>query len=272
MIGRSLENLPLDHHLETDLHVYGGLYSIDSLRYPLFQTGFGQELAKLEPRFSTYYWDDIEKFEEMFGPDVDPVQHGPYQARTVSMPLLDAQRSATEFPQVDAVTEQHFIAHHVQHDDHEGEFARLKGMKSDVPHRDKTDETKIDELNLWFRIHSELFGSITSQAHFGYVSEFERGDTWLSQLWDISERIGYMETGVRALELAYDTEGLTTKEREICKYMGRRVVGRHYPIISDHRDTIAYASTATGKANRVVSLLCEELEVSREELFENEAA
>lgn len=270
-MSRSLENLPLQHTLETNLHVYNGLYSIDSLRVPLMQTFYGRELASLQPRYSSYYWEDLEKFQEMFGPDVDPVQHGPYQARSVAIPLLDEQRRAQDLPQIDELVEQHFVAHHVQHDDHEGEFALLKKMKSDIPHRQKTAEIAAEELSLWFDIHTELFGEAPSKSHFGYVREFESSDTWLSKLWEISERMGYMETGVRAVELAFETEGLTAAERSACREMGKKVVGRHFPIIEEVRDSIAYASISISAANHAVNLLCDYSSISREELFQNEA-
>jgi hypothetical protein len=272
IVGRSFENIPLVHHLETDLYVYHGLYSIDSLRDPLLNSEYGLSLASLEPRFSAYWWEDMAKFQEMFGPDVDPVQHGPYQARTVAIPLLDAQKKEQNLRQIEYRIQHHFVAHHVQHDDHEGEFARIKGMKSDVPHRSKTTALKAEELALWFKINNELFGTATARTQNRFVEEFETGTSWLATLWDVSERIGYMETGHRALQLAFETDGLTNGERAICRNMGRRVVGRHYPIIDRSRDTIAYASSAISQTTVSVDMLCDDLDITREELFSSEAA
>jgi hypothetical protein len=144
-------------------------------------------------------------------------------------------------------------------------------MKSEVPHRSKSANLNAEELALWIKINNELFGTATARTQTRYVEEFETGTSWLATLWDISKRIGFMETGLRAVQLAFETDGLTDNERAICKNMGRRVIGRHYPIIDGARDTIAFASKAISQTTVSVDMLCNDLDITREELFGSEA-
>lgn len=271
MILRSFENAPLDTVLETDLRVYGSTYSIDTLREPLMDSAHGEALASLEPRYSAYWkmWEDIDKFKEMYGPDVDPVAHGPYQARTVAIPLLRAQ-FGSNLTQLDSQQEMAFVAHHVQHDDHEGAYAVLKDMTHDVGHRTKTQEIEDEEFDLWLEIQRELFEVTEDEPQLVAAREFEQGDGFLSRLWNISERIGYISTGIQSVHLAIYEADLSDAERDAAWLMGRKVVGRHYPLIEAARDEIAIVDSVLASGDLALAELEVHFDLTAKEIIDGE--
>ncbi len=275
MMSRSFENAPVDHPLERELQVYGGVYSIDDLRAKFLDSPYADAQRALKPRFSTYWWPDLEKFAEFFGPDVDPVAHGSYQARTVAIPLVTAQL-ASKSTLFDNGVGDHYVAYHVQHDDHEGEHARTQNTDRDVPHRQNTAENKEQEQALWKAIHREMYGdSEGTRRYFRFVDLFtseQASQRYLARVWDIGERIGYLHSGLRAATAAFETDGLTDTERSQSRLMARRVVGRHFPIIERVSSWLLDAERVTHISQTAVGQICRSYDISREELFASEAA
>lgn len=236
---RSLENAPIDHPLETGLNLFGGtVASIDDLRAPFLDTHYAVRLMNNPPRFHGDLWDDVAKFKELLGPDVDPLQHGPYQARTVAIPAIDlqAEAQASGYPQINEMMARYFVAHHVIHDDHEG-------VTGDVLFPAKTPEIKEAEFEVWKQVVTDVYGEdrVAGLRYFGNV--FERGHetTLAARLWDVSERLGYMATGERAFELAINEPGLSFEERQRSLTMATRVMNIHAPAVEANRSTIAIA-------------------------------
>ncbi len=272
MILRGLENIPTDSALETDLRVYGQLHSIDSLREPLQNSVHGVNLANLKPRFSFYwqkYWPDFAKFAELYGPDVDPVQHGPYQARTIAIPMVDAQRSAG-LSGLSGRTGEAFVAHTVQHDDHEGTEAKNRGSDRDRQYIDRTAQHEHDEFELWKDIHRELFGEEASRTQIWHATRFEHGNGFAGTLFGTKEFIGYLATGIQSIHIAMEEPALLDIEREGAWEMGRRVVAHHYQNVAPSREVIAYSDTALSHGDEAIRAITDHFDVSREELFASE--
>ena len=273
MSSRSLVNEPVTDSLERGLKVYGGVYSIDDLRANFLSSPYAQAQRALKPRFSTYWWQDLDKFKDFFGPDVDPVEHGSYQARTVAIPLVRAQLDTRSTLFSDGIAD-HYVAHHVQHDDHEGMHALTQKTNHDVPYREKTDENEKAENKLWKAIHQELFGDTEkAREHFRYVDLFTSKDAQiLATVWDIGERIGYLHSGLRAATAAFEADGLTDAERTQSRLMARRVIGRHLPIIENVSSWIIDAERVAHISQTAAKQVCTSYGISRKELYASEAA
>ncbi len=263
---RSLENSPIDHKLETELHVYGETHSIDSVRQPFLNSPYYESISALRPRFETVAWtQDDEKFTELQGPDVNPVEHGPYQARTVAIPMIDAQNNSdAQFRPTNEGAE-HFVAYHVQHDDHEGVYAQKHHMNHDVPLTQKTTESEQEEHNLWLKINDELFTNSKTMAY--YVEQFEFSKGFLRNFWNISERIGYVSTGIQALHLAEEEKSLSKNERENAYTMARLVIGRSLGVIESQRQNITYADQFVTNNEDMFSKVSKYFDFSRKDLY-----
>lgn len=249
---RELTAEPLSHPLETGLEVYQGVFSIDELREPFLQTRYAKSLANMEPRFGHYSWDDKAKFLEYYGQDVDPMQHGPYQARTVGIPMLDAQRDDpnNDSKQVSRSFSHHFIAHHVQHDDHEGEFMRLRNEqnntaeKGDVPYFKKDENEEIDEFNVWCDVQKSIFGLEVFSRHLSNINDFANPtspELFYKRFWDASEAIGYLFTSLQSWHIANNVSEISPEERRNSERLALEVSGRHHQRLERVRREIVFA-------------------------------
>ncbi len=257
---RSLENLPAQHEYETKLPVLQDIHSIDSLRQPFLQTHYAEKLAANPPRFFRYVWDDVEKFKEKFGPDVDPVQHGPYQARTIAIPMIEAQRQADNLPQLSAFEEAHFVALHVVHDDHEG-------ITGDTDKLDRTIEMEHAEFVEWKRIITEIHGEAKTAEFISMAVLFMHGDGgFKADFWEASEVLGYYESGVRAWLLG-DEDGLTDTERKKALTMGYWVVAHNLRTLESVRDKIAHVDEILISTADIVGAICKASDITRQELM-----
>ncbi|MDQ3093979.1 MAG: hypothetical protein M3Q70_02255 [bacterium] len=191
------------------------------------------------PRFSGDLWDDEDKFREKFGPDVNPLKHGPYQARTIAIPAVDLQQQASSnggYSGLSDPTANYFVAYHVVHDDHEG-------VTGDVLLPNKTQEICDQEFEVWQTIMKDVYGSNTAAGLIYYGGIFDHGDRdrFLPKLWHISEQLGYIATGLRAYELGEQDDELTSDERQQSLAMATRVVARNLPDVVEARKDIAIA-------------------------------
>lgn len=242
---RELQVVDSGSRLEHELHVYGGTYSIDSLRDPFLQTEAADLLNGMDPRFKDngYVWDDPEKFIEHMGMDVQPLQHGPYQSRTVAIPMVEAQADVSSPQSLSQDFAERFIAHHVQHDDHEGLFAQRLGMTHDKGFNKKSELDEAEEYALWTQLQNEIFGE-TAQQHIEAIAGFAPPncpDSFERKFWNISERIGYLMTALRAWDVASNVDYLKPVERRKSQRLALEVTNRHLSIVEAVRGEIVYA-------------------------------
>ncbi|MDQ2972916.1 MAG: hypothetical protein M3Q79_00330 [bacterium] len=252
---RSLENIPLDHPLETNLNVLGSKHSITSLREPFMNTEFMGMLNINPPRFSGDLWSDEAKFREKFGPDVNPLKHGPYQARTIAIPAVDLQQQASISGGYSGLSDpvaNYFVAYHVVHDDHEG-------ITGDVLLPDKTQAICDEEFEVWQKLMKNVYGTNTAAGLIYYGGIFDHGnkDHFLPKLWQVSEKLGYIATGLRAYELWQEDDELTPVERQKSLAMAMRVVARNLPDVLEARGEIAIADDWVPKILPVANKLKE---------------
>ena len=232
---RTTQNLPLEHQYDMALEVFGSVTTLELLREPFHASHYGAALRTLPPRYELFYWDDLEKFAEYMGADMDPVQHGVYQARTVAIPLLEQQAQADMLPQMTDQQSHHFIAYHAVHDDHEG----ITGDKA-LPF--KTAEDDLDEQIIWTQMINDVYGEEESEQFRTDVGTFvAKGDDFEPLLWDISERIGYIATGLQGWRLREEETDLTQEERDKCFLLARDVCSRSLARVANSRDVVAYA-------------------------------
>ncbi len=229
-----------------ELLAYDSVYwGIDNLRQPFMDTPYAESLSSMEPRFKRYHWDDLEKFKAFLGDDVDPLKHGPYQAVTVGIPMVDAQEQGpADCPQLPEGFADLFITHHAQHDDHEGEHSVRKNMTHDVPYAEQTTENRIAEYELWKQIQAETFGNAEAREHASRISTFaspDAPDSFLKQFWDVSESVGYLLTVLRAWNISSCSTDVTGEERRRAKRLAIEVFGRQMPRIEESRGVIVHA-------------------------------
>lgn len=227
-----------DSQYEKHLEVWGETHTFSSLREPIQQTPYWTSLVGLEPRYSRFHSGRIDpaEFIELMGHDVVPQLHGPYQARTIAIPLIEAQQECGH-PEEALSRElfQSFVAYHVLHDDHEGEEARLRGDNADLPHPLKTAETEAAEFTIWTTIHQELFLQ-NATSEIAKIKEITAHKTW-----DISERLGYLATGLQAAHVARHNTEISDSSRKVFRQLARGVVERQVPVIEQARNSIALA-------------------------------
>lgn len=219
------------------LQVWGDYHSFSTLRQPLKNSPYWDVLEAMGPRFSGYCGageDERAQFKELLGYDVIAEHHGPFQARTIAIPMIKTQRQAgAELPQLPVELEHTFIAHHIQHDDHEGEEARLRQADTDRLFVNRTSADEDREFKLWKNIHGELFGK-HAELEIKKVEKVKATD-----FWSISERLGYYATSLQAAYVANHQEGIPDNLRQQLKTMSVEVGGRHHPVLEQARSRIA---------------------------------
>lgn len=226
-----------DSQYETNLAVWGENHTFESLRKPIQDTPYWTELTKLLPRFHAFHQEKIDPalFTELMGYDVVPEKHGPFQARTVAIPLIQAQQESNLDDVFSPELNDSFVAYHVIHDDHEGEEARLRGASADLAHPLKNTQTEAHEFNIWSTIHQKLFPQHAA-------NEIEKVKTILAtEAWNVSERIGYIATALQAAHVARHTPNLSPQERSVFTQLSRTVIGRQIDAIEQARSRIVLA-------------------------------
>lgn len=246
MILRPAEAFGSGSPLEHELNVYGRQYSIDTLREPFLETPAAYLLADMQPRFAGngYVWDDQAKFREYMGMDVDPLQHGPYQARTVGIPMVEAQAGTNSPRPISKAQARLFVAHHVQHDDHEGLYAQSRNMTHDVAVNHKTTDSEAEEYSMWINLQLSLFDQREVNEHIEAIDTFanpQAPDSFQKRFWNIGERIGYLFSALRAWDVACNVDDLTPLERRQVQRMAVEVTGRHLSMIEAARNEIVFA-------------------------------
>lgn len=241
----------LQAQMEHPVNVWGGTYTLAELRDPIKDTGYWDKLVNLDPRFSSVYdgFIGMRYFSALIGRDVIPEQHGPFQAITVALPMLEAQKATPDLPQFPLELEDTFVAHHVQHDDHEGEEAYLRNSTKDVAHLNKTAQIRLDEFELWCKIHQELFGE-AADLEIAKVREVNSLD-----FWDISERIGYYATALQFAFVARNKENLDTRSRNRLKQRCSEISFEHRTFLESHRATVAMVDTVLGQTTDVFRVM-----------------
>lgn len=256
-----------DSPFDNSLEVLGQVTSIDNFREPFLDSRYAQLLIMSPPRFETFAWDDVDKFRHLFGDDIDPMQHGPYQARTVAIPLVEMQLEIGDDDQSQnlsmSIDEAHsFVAYHVSHDDHEG-------LVGDTPLPEKTVKSEDDDFLIWADMFNEIYQPQDTDEFVALARKFavKNFDQRLGLLWDVSERIGYVSTALQAYRLATNSSGLTDHERNSAMIMAQNVSGGSLAIIEDARASIPYADKFISDCQPAISGICRALEISLEDLI-----
>ncbi len=243
------------HPLETSLEVLGGLFSIDSLRAELINSPYEyyKKICNLSPRFSEHYgWEDDGKFVEAFGDDVNPPQHGQYQARTIAIPMILAQRQHDNRAyKLTPTQEQTVVAHEVQHDDAEYLYGDISFVK-------KTKKDAVKEFNELIKMDSNIFGAENTRIHINRVKQFDNprakiNDTFERIFWSATERLGYFATALAAWDISENYENLTRAERANSKRMAVDVGGRHLGFLQGVRGQIIYVDDSLTKMSGQIS-------------------
>lgn len=268
---RSLENVPLDHPLEHQLEVLDTVHTITSLRADFFNSKYGQWLRENKPRFKMFYWDDHDKFIEKLGPDVVPTEHGPYQARTVAIPALDEQaRHPDALPQLTLEAAHHLVAYHVTHDDNEG-IKDDEGTDGDTPLRAKTRASELVSFLQWQNMMIELHGDSFTKLYihseiFAGFAEYAT-DCFATDMFEVTERIGYIYTAMQAFRVWENDPDLTAKERRITLLMARQVLGNSLAVVDRHRNNVVCADNFMQRARPVFRQIARASNVTLKEIF-----
>ncbi len=244
--------------VEPEFQAHGQIWTIDSYREPFSKTAHAQNLRDMEPRFTNNYaFGDLDKFRELMGMDVDPYEHGPYQTRTVTVPLLNRQRNTDSFG-VTKLTRSLILPYSITHDDHEGTHAKIEHRKKDVAYTDQTLENKQREWITWEEVTIETHGDISTTAHRKNCRKFAGPQASMSErklLWDSIERIGYFLTAMRGWQVYQHEPGLLKAERDTIKKLAIDVFGRHIDFIEETRDKIVFSDDVlNGLAKNVKEL------------------
>ncbi len=230
----------LENHLEI---VPGSIESIGSLIDAFDGTVAYDRLRALKPRFHPYLWEDEKAFVKWFGDDVDPVDHGPHQARTVTIPFLRAEEECAEskFEELsDPRTQQLLVARTVVHDYHEGTWAWVRRVDRDVNQAAKTKENEIEERGWHLQTLYEVYGRPFQERLRFFTRRTEDGRTRIHSAWNYIERYGYLNRALRAQE-GVESERLTKEQRQKCHAMAIGVTGRSYAIVEQYRRRFVHA-------------------------------
>jgi len=269
---RTLHNTPVVGSVfEQELHVLGGVHSVESIHERLVDTATHKALRAMDPRFSRRYgWHDLRKFAEYFGPDVAPDQHGLYQARTIGIPLVTVQEQTEEFP-LPAGWKHPFIAHAVEHDNHEGVYHARRGELSDTPAPEKDEDSAATEFECFIEVQEGIWGEDyePQRRHaemFEGVSVNTPEEANASALWSGGESLGYIATAIRGLELAHFYKGLSSEERQKSLLLARTVISDEYASLVPLRPHVPFADQALTQIEPSIAILTTQYGVSREEL------
>lgn len=185
---------------------------VNCLEYKMYATHEGQLLNQNPPRYINFAWEDQRRFREYLGADVDPLLHGPYQAREVAIPMIEHQNLYTE-PFSWEETKLLVIAHTL-HDYHEG-------VTGDIPFPQKTPEGDAAELELNASLVAKIL-HVEDEGWMGRYKDTLAGKDKVGRAFDCGEKIGYFLTGLKAWHLRVH-QGLTQDERDKSAVMGRDV-------------------------------------------------
>jgi len=200
----------------------------------------GIALRSMEPRFGTWMWEDRERMKQ-FLPDTDPLMHGPNQAQTVALPMIEFQ-NAFGYRRFSRAEAKLLYLTHVFHDAHEGVWAQRLGMSHDIAKPQKTRENDILELALNREIVSNILRVEPDhpliEGMQNVMGDFD-GQTFLGRAFTAIEYAGYCENGLRAWALRNHND-LDHQEREMCEQMGRVVVTADVPKLEKYAVEFPY--------------------------------
>lgn len=239
------------------LNVYDATHTFESVRAPFAASEYAELLINMRPRYSGHIRCPDERFVEIMGPDVNPFLHGPFQAETIALPMLRSQKAATGLRQLPRPLGDPFIAHHIQHDDHEGLYAQHTKTNADIAAHDKTDSIHDQEFQLWCSIHQELFPD-TFADHYSLIEKFEGNSSkeeFPALFWRISEHAGYLATGFQAAHMANNSEDLSDAERAMCRSLAADVRRRQTGELEQARSQIAWVDDVLLKTTAIRDLI-----------------
>lgn len=195
----------------------------------------GQLLMQNPPRYGDFMWHNEDRFRNYMGNDVDPLMHGPYQAVNVAIPMIEAQNSNLRYEPFTKVEAKLLVMAHVVHDFHEG-------LTGDIPAPQKTEQTALSELEINQQVVSKILGLSVEHPFMTDLKQImgdTQGHTKLGRAFNVSEQIGYFQTGLKAWSLK-DHQKLTPAERAESKRMGHDVVIYSYQKIKNGATEFAY--------------------------------
>lgn len=193
------------------------------------------EFAKLEecallgnnpPRYHGFLWEDVDRFREYFGPDVDPIEHGRHQAETVAIPFVEADYFTVEEGNLLVLT-------NLVHDYHEG-------VTGDILYPDKTVESDRAELEVSQNILKKFMTPELVEQIGKVMGDFE-GETRLGRAFSAIEQIGYCTTGLKAWR-GRSRQDFTPEERGKCYSMGKNVVQGSSEALEGYQKEFPYVS------------------------------
>lgn len=194
----------------------------------------GRGLKDNPPRFSHFMWEDEKRFREFMGPDVDNFAHGPHQADTVALPMIEFQ-NASNRPHFSEEEARLLYFTHLVHDFHEYRMG-------DIALPDKTRESDIAELAVNREVVKAALNMtdddpylIGSQAIMG---DFD-GETFLGRAFKAGEYVGYLHTGLRAWAMR-EHSLLDDDERHQAYELGKAVLTKNTPVLVRYADEFPY--------------------------------
>lgn len=203
---------------------------IDCIAQRMLATEAGQKLVNMQ-RWSRFAWEDKQRFEEFFGPDINNFWHGPHQAKTIAIPFIETQNTLSPFKISEEDGRLLVIANCV-HDLQEA-------FTGDIPLPEKTDAGNAHELILQRGLVAEALGVSVYHPMINKIQEVQKGDGFLSQAFKAIEYAGYFETALRAWS-AVDNSALSQDEREKCYALGQAVLTKNMPAMHEMSATFPY--------------------------------
>jgi len=240
------------------LRVMGGEYTLEQLQeaFIAHDSSYCGSLENMDLRWHLYRWDDEVKRQLLAGEDMDPLRHGIYQARTIGRELV------AELP---AGARDAFLAYHVMHDWHEGEFARRRNETADVAAHIKTDDIRKQEFLLNISICREIFPGAYNRHMLEWVSIFEGRDPTtgdkrnltpaqdlVHRYFEGSEIIGYLMTVFQFAELYASSTRLNDQERETSMRLVKENLGRNTSALEQLLPDSRYAKRIIDRAKMIM--------------------
>ena len=108
----------------------------------------------------------------------------------------------------------------------------------DIPFGDKTRQNEADELAAWRVAVKKIGGGLTGLLLEEIEPILDGKHPTLSSVFDASETIGYVQTGLRAARYIFgEVAEFTPEQQAVLRSIATDVRGRQGPLVEEHRPT-----------------------------------
>lgn len=219
-----------------------------SYLHTAFGASYASELQAMRPRFAPRHDKDKKisngRIIDLFGIDCDHQKH-PIKQLHILQQIISTDRSSTKIV-VDNNTYSDLCITSVVHD-------MAEALVGDIAYGDKSRNDEIDELNkleiVLGRIARRDAGWILGRV----LPVLSKENMRAAEIFDISERVGYFETGINAGRLALLGKGILHQDEiAMGSSMAKDVTRRHLEILQGHRN-VEYIDTLLADSSFVTA-------------------